>query len=131
MVKNYFEKGILKNVKNIFFLNYSLFVLFCIFFLKDIAILLVLPTEKISLWPELSSPPCFRILGESPERDGGAGRSRTEQEILVSNIGFCYLAVITILQLSRTEYYSKRQTSWLSRVTITWHLWLSLFMQIC
>ena len=38
------------------------------------AILLVLPIEEISLQPELSSPPCFRIQGGSlsvtEEKDG-------------------------------------------------------------
>ena len=32
------------------------------------AIFLVLPIEEICLWPELSSPPRFRIQGGSPER---------------------------------------------------------------
>ena len=44
--------------------------------------LLVLPNEEISLRPELSSPPRFRIQGGSPERD-----ERTK-EILVSNFGY-------------------------------------------
>ena len=35
------------------------------------AILLVLPIEDISLWPELSSPSHFRIQGGSPESDVG------------------------------------------------------------
>ena len=33
-------------------------------------ILLVLPFEEISLRPELSTPPRFRIQGGYPERDG-------------------------------------------------------------
>ena len=37
------------------------------------AILLVLPIEEISLRPELSSPPRFRIQGGYPKRDGGLG----------------------------------------------------------
>ena len=49
---------------------------------KKNAIPLVLPIEEISLRPELSSPPRFRIQGGSPERD-------TRTEILVSNIGLC------------------------------------------
>ena len=36
---------------------------------KKNAILLVFPIEEISLWPELCSPPRFRIKGGSPERD--------------------------------------------------------------
>ena len=40
---------------------------------KKIAIPLVLPIEEISLRPELSSPPRFRIQGGSPECDGGVG----------------------------------------------------------
>ena len=36
---------------------------------KKNPILLVLPFEEISIRPELSSPPCFRIEGGSPERD--------------------------------------------------------------
>ena len=39
--------------------------------------------EEVSLRPELSIPPRFRIQGGYPERYGGA---RTE--ILVSNIGY-------------------------------------------
>ena len=35
------------------------------------AIILVLPIEEISLRPELSSPPRFRIQGGYPERDEG------------------------------------------------------------
>ena len=35
--------------------------------------LLVLPIEEISLQPELSSPPRFRIQGGYPERDGVVG----------------------------------------------------------
>ena len=35
------------------------------------AILLVLPIEEISLRPELSSPPRFRIQGGYSERDTG------------------------------------------------------------
>ena len=31
-----------------------------------------MPIEEISLQPELSGPPRFRIQGGSPERDGGA-----------------------------------------------------------
>ena len=33
-------------------------------------ILLVLPIEEISLQPEISTPPRFRIQGGTPERDG-------------------------------------------------------------
>ena len=36
---------------------------------KKYTIPLVLPIEEISLRPELSSPPRFRIQGGSPERD--------------------------------------------------------------
>ena len=67
----FFQKS--QNFENIFF--------FC---QKKNAILLVLPIEEISLRPELSSPARCRILGGSPEPDGGW---RTE-EILVSNIGY-------------------------------------------
>ena len=35
------------------------------------AILLVLLFEEISIWPELFSPPRFRIQGGWSERDGG------------------------------------------------------------
>ena len=36
---------------------------------KKNAILLVLPSDEISVQPELSSPPCYRIQGGSSERD--------------------------------------------------------------
>ena len=38
------------------------------FFLNNV-IFLFLPIEDISLWPELSSPPRFRIQGGIPDRD--------------------------------------------------------------
>ena len=40
---------------------------------KKNAILLVLPIEEISLRPELSSSPRFRIQGGYPGCDGGGG----------------------------------------------------------
>ena len=45
-----------------------------IFLLKKNTIVLVLPIKEISLWPELSSPHCFRIQGE------GGTLSVTKQE---------------------------------------------------
>ena len=45
--------------------------------IKINAILFMLPFEEISLRPELSSPPRFRIQGGYPERDG---RRRTKDE---------------------------------------------------
>ena len=45
--------------------------IFCSAKPKKNAILLVLPIEDISLQPELSSPPRFRIQGGYPERDEG------------------------------------------------------------
>ena len=51
---------------------------------KKNAIPLVLPIEEISLQPELSSLPRFRIQGGYPERDT---RKDERTEILVSNIG--------------------------------------------
>ena len=48
------------------------------------AIPLDLPFEEISLWPELSSLPCFRIQGGYPER---YRRTDGRTEILMSNIG--------------------------------------------
>ena len=42
---------------------------------KENTILLVLPFKEITIRPELSSPPRFRIQGVSPERYG-----RTEQD---------------------------------------------------
>ena len=46
------------------------------------AIVLVLPFQEISLWPELSSPHRFRIQGGYPERN----ERRTE--ILISYIRY-------------------------------------------
>ena len=48
-------------------------------------ILLVLQIEEISLRPELSSLPRFRIQGGYPKREGGL------TEIVVSNIGCYYI----------------------------------------
>ena len=45
---------------------------------KKNAILLVLPIEEISLQPELSSPPCFRIQGGWSERDERTDGGRTD-----------------------------------------------------
>ena len=56
-------------------------------FCQKKAILLVLPIEEISLWPELSSPSKFIFHWGWSERDG-EGRKRTE--IFVSNIGFLW-----------------------------------------
>ena len=52
---------------------------------KKNAISLVLPNEEISLRPELSSPPRFRIQGGYPERDIQTNEGRTK-EILVSKM---------------------------------------------
>ena len=38
-------------------------------------ILLILPIKEISLQPELSSPPSFRIQGGKRKCDGGEGRN--------------------------------------------------------
>ena len=38
-------------------------------FTEKYAIFLVLPIAEISLWPEHSSLPCFRMQGGYPERD--------------------------------------------------------------
>ena len=46
--------------------------------------LLVLPIEEISIRPELSSPPRFRVQGGWSERER---RTDGQMEILVSNIG--------------------------------------------
>ena len=51
--------------------------------------------EEITLQPELSSPARCRILGGSPERDGGEGRT---EEILLFNIGFW------VVRFSRETY---------------------------
>ena len=51
---------------------------------KKNAIPLVLSIEEMSLWPELSSPPRFRIQGGWSERHGQRTEGRTE--ILVTNI---------------------------------------------
>ena len=51
---------------------------------KKKAIPLVLPNEEISLRPELSSSPRFRIQGGSPEH---YERTNEGPKILVSNIG--------------------------------------------
>ena len=48
--------------------------------------MLVLPIEEISFWPELSSPPRFRIQGRYPERHKVTKDER--KQIHVSNIGF-------------------------------------------
>ena len=52
------------------------------------AVILVLPIEKISLQPELSSPPRFRREGGYPERYGRTEDGGRRTEILLSNIGF-------------------------------------------
>ena len=58
--------------------------LFC--FCHKKAIILLLLFEQISLWPDLSSPLCFRIQGVvAGYNDTHKGGGRTE--ILVSNIG--------------------------------------------
>ena len=71
--------------KNTFFKKSENFenIFFC--WKKKIYIIVVLPIEEIRLWPELSSPPRFRIQGGWSER---YGRST---EILVSYIGYVYL----------------------------------------
>ena len=54
------------------------------------AILLVLPIEEISLRPELSSPPRFRIQGAGGRTSVTKDGRRTDEvrtEILMSNIG--------------------------------------------
>ena len=53
-----------------------------------------MPIEDISLWPELSSPPYFRIQGGYPERDG-------RMEILVSNIGWLSIVILRLFY----DYY--------------------------
>ena len=53
-----------------------------------------MPIEEISLRPELSSPPIFRIQGGSPERDA-------HMEILMSNIG---LLAISSMSEVRSEH---------------------------
>ena len=78
---HFFKKS--ENFENIFFLPKKK---------KKYAIILVLPIEEISLRPELSTPPRFRIQGGSPERDG---RRTEQQEILVSNIGLYNKFAIT------------------------------------
>ena len=50
--------------------NQEFLKIFLLFVEEKSAILLVLPIEEISLWPELSSPPRFRFQGGYPERDG-------------------------------------------------------------
>ena len=55
-----------------------------------VAIFLVLPFKEISIWPELSSPPHFRILGRSPERDTWKESAR-KSLCLILNIGYSYL----------------------------------------
>ena len=62
-----------ENFKNIFFFPAKL---------NKNYILLVLPIKEISLRPELSSPPRFRIQG------GWSERYERRTEILVYNIGF-------------------------------------------
>ena len=56
-----FEKILKKLEKSFFFVEKK----------KENGILLVLEIEEISLRPELSRPPRFRIQGGSPERYGG------------------------------------------------------------
>ena len=54
-------------------------------------IFLVLSIEKISLRPELSSPPGFRIQGGYPKRDipsSSSSISSSRTVLLFSNIGF-------------------------------------------
>ena len=65
MQKKYIKKNQKKSTKkfkNPFFLNLKTLKIF--FFARKNAILLVLPIEQISLRPEFSSPPRFRIQGE-------------------------------------------------------------------
>ena len=57
---------------------------------------LVLPNEEISLRPELSSSPRFRIQGGYPERD--ERRTNERMEILVSNIGSQNLFLIQFIE---------------------------------
>ena len=46
-------------------------------------IFLVLPNEEISLGPELSRPPRFRIQGGQPERDTGGGAGAGQDSLLL------------------------------------------------
>ena len=66
--KNHIFSKNLKILKNFFFAEK-----------KKNAILLVLPNEEISLRPELSSPPRFRIQGGYPERQDGRTDGRTNE----------------------------------------------------
>ena len=52
---------------------------------KKKTIILALLIEETNLWPELSSPPCFRFQGGYPERQGRT-KDGLMTEILVSNI---------------------------------------------
>ena len=49
--------------------------------------LLVLPFEEISIRPEISSRPCFRIQGGPLSMTNGQTEEWRIMEILVSNIG--------------------------------------------
>ena len=92
-----YEKNVKESQKSFFF-NKSKFFENSVFSpKKKNAILLVLPIEEISLWPELSTPPCFRIQGGSPERYTRRTEDGGRAEILVSNIGFLVLARLPMI----------------------------------
>ena len=70
LVKNWKKSKIWKNIKKSDFLSPKITIFFYLKIwkknYKKNAIFLVLPIEAISLWPELSSPPRFRIQGGVP-----------------------------------------------------------------
>ena len=94
------------------------------------AILLVLPIEDISLRPELSSPPRFRIQGRYPERYG-----RTEGQtdgrrtaIIVFNIGFFWMGefgLVVVLVVGAKS--NQTRISPLKNLIFTLELWIVSF----
>ena len=88
VIKNTKKSKIIKNYKvsknNFFFQSIWKFWQY-IFFAEKKAFYLTI--EEISLWPELSSPPCFRIQWGYPECDTGAGAAAA----VVAGLYFCFL----------------------------------------
>ena len=81
------SQKISKIYKKSFFFNLKFLKIFVV--CRKNAISLVLPIEEISLWPELPSPPCFRIQGGRgwSEHDKGQKKDGGPTEILLCNIG--------------------------------------------
>ena len=89
MVKKIQKSGIFSKIQKNHFFSKNLKILKIFFFRRKIkknAIPLVLLIEEISLRPELSSPPRFRIQGGYPERYGRTNEAGRKSLCLILDV---------------------------------------------